>query len=473
MLPTPLLPVLPVTANINIFSYLLYPLVHIITLEITGLSAYYIYRQKITAYQYTKGLLLAVHALFAGVVVFEFLRTAFLSTNFITTYTIGGTTLILADVILLTLLAQAVYLVPTGIGNKSVLRLLWARKVHVLLLAVYTGFIVFAAVYLVAVQPFTSTTVPSVTGATVPITVFTNMYLLFLLVVLAVFMLYPSSLLFLASRKVKDPSVARVLYILPVIWSGIGVDLLFFNGYLLSNNFDATPFGYLIASVAFGVSALVFRRASLLTAFFEPVKPTGRVTAEFPFTDELGVQGPFLNGRTLLLETDPSVPYETAASNFARQSLSNGSAVYVFTAKGSPIYNALHAISGVRFYILSAKVSYPKPEDNEPSQILIPANDSAVMLDLIDKTITASQEPATVAIIFDSISDMVLSAGFEATYKFVKQVNETTGNGRTAALYLMTLGAHDEKVVSFIRSLFPTQLIDDANGLRLTRSQES
>ena len=65
---------------------------------------------------------------------------------------------------------------------------------------------------------------------------------------------------------------------------------------------------------------------------------------------------------------------------------------------------------------------------------------------------------------------MVLSAGFEATYKFVKQVNETTGNGRTAALFLMTLGAHDEKVVSFVRSLFPTQLVDDARGLRVTRS---
>ena len=93
------------------------------------------------------------------------------------------------------------------------------------------------------------------------------------------------------------------------------------------------------------------------------------------------------------------------------------------------------------------------------------------MLDLIDKTISAATAPAQVAMVFDSISDMVLSGGFEATYKFVKQVNETTGNGRTATLFLMTLGAHDEKVVSFVRSLFPTQLVDDASGLRVTRSQ--
>ena len=215
----------------------------------------------------------------------------------------------------------------------------------------------------------------------------------------------------------------------------------------------------------------MFRRASLLTAFFEPVRPTGKTTAEFPFTERLGVPATFLPGRSLLLETDPSVPYEQAVTDYARQSISNNHTVYVFTAKGSPIFNSLQKTAGVRFYILSAKVSYPKPEENEPSQILIPSNDQAVILDLIDKTISAATAPAQVAIVFDSISDMVLSAGFEGTYKFVKQVNETTGNGRTSALFLMTLGAHDEKVVSFVRSLFPTQLIDDAGGLRVTRSQ--
>jgi hypothetical protein len=455
----------------DIFAYLFYPLVHIVTLEITALSAYYIYRQRITAYQYTKGLLLAVHILFAGVVVFEFLRTAFLSENFIQTYTIGGTSLVLADVILLTALAVTVYLVPSGIGNKSITRLLWENKAHLALFGAYAAFISFAGAYLDVVQPFTSLQVTSVTGTLVPITVFTPFYLFVLLAVLAIFILYPSALLFLASRKVKDPSVGRVLNILPVIWSGIGVDLLFFNGYLLSSNFDATPFGYLIASVAFGISAVVFRRASLLTAFFEPVRPTAKVTAEFPFTERLGVENGFLSGRTLLLEADPAVPYEQVASDYARQSLSTGHTLYVFTSKGSPIYNSLRRVPGVRFYIFSAKVTYPKPEEDEPAQILVPSNDYAVILDLIDKTIAAVSAPAQVALVFDSVSDMILSSGFEATYKFVKQVNETTGNGRTSAMFLMTLGAHDEKEVSFIRSIFPTQLVDDTAGLRLTRSQ--
>jgi len=158
-------------------------------------------------------------------------------------------------------------------------------------------------------------------------------------------------------------------------------------------------------------------------------------------------------------------------TDFARQSVSNNQTVYVFTAKGSPVYSALHNLNGVRFYILSSKVTYPKPEEGEPSQILVPANDQAVILDVLDKTVSAADSPAQVSVVFDSISDMILSASFEATYKFVKQVNEVTGNGKTTALFLMTFGAHEEKVVSFIRSLFPTQLIDDNAGLRMTRSQ--
>ena len=465
------------TPEIQPITLVLYPLVHIITLEITALSAYYIYRQKLTAYQYTKGLLLGVHVLFAGVIVFEFLRTAFYSTSnfsssgFGNIYTVGGTGLVLADVVLLTLLAVTVYLAPSGIGNKSIIRLLWEKKVHVLFFGAYTAFIAFAAAYLVVVEPFGVAQVPSLTGVLVPISGFNTSYLVVLLVVLAVFILYPSSLLVAASRKVKDPSVRRVLRILPVAWSGIGIDLLVFNGYLLSAGIDATPFGYLIASAAFGATALIFRRASLLTAFFEPIRPTGKLTAEFPFTQRLGVANTYIQGRTFLLETDPSIAYEQVVTDFARQSLSTNHVVFVFTAKGSPIYNSLHKIDGVRFYILSSKVSYPKPEENEPSQILIPSNDQAVILDLIDKTLTASSPSANVAIVFDSVSDMVLSSGFEEAYKFVKQVNEAIGNGRTAALFLMTLGAHDEKVVSFVRSLFPTQLIEDANGLRMTRSQ--
>ncbi|MDG6967812.1 MAG: hypothetical protein JRM86_02200 [Nitrososphaerota archaeon] len=458
---------------------LLSPLVQIATLEIIGLSAYYIYRQKLTAYTYAKSLLLADYVLFAGVMVFEFLRTTvfstadFSSSGFAAVYTVGATGLILLSVVVLTLLAVTVYLAPTGIGNKSMIRLLWDRKVHVAIFGAYTALIAFAIVYLAVVQPFEVINIPSVTGVIVPETSLGKSYLLVLLVVELVFILYPSLLLFLASRKAKDVAVKRVLRILPVVWSGVGVDLLVFNGYFLSINLDATPFGYLIASVAFGVTAFVFRRASLLTSFFEPVATLGvsAPAGATPFTRRLGMPDHYIDGRAILLEADPSVPYEQLILDYASQGVSEGLGTYVFTRKGSPVYNSLRKTAGVRFYMLSTKVSYPKPEEGEPSEILVPANDSAVLLDMIDKTITTSVDPGKVAFVFDNLSDMILSNGFEATYKFVKQVGETVGNGATASLFLMTYGAHDEKVVSFMRSLFPTQIVEDAAGARVARSQ--
>lgn len=454
------------------------PLVQLITLEIIGLSAFYIYRQKMTAYRVTKTLLIADYFLFGGVLVFEFLRTAvystadFVSSGFAYVYTVSGTGLILASVVDLTLLAVTVYLAPSGIGTKSVARMLWDKKIHVVLFGTYTAFIGFAGVYLAVVSPFTIQQIPNITGIILPVSAFDKSYLVILLVILVVFILYPSVLLILAARNARDPAVRRVLRILPMVWSGIGVDLLIFNGYLLSVNVDATAFGYLIAAIAFGVTAIVFRRASLLTSFFQPVaRSESGMVREYPFTERLSVPNTFLEGRTLLLEEDPSAPYEQLVSDFAKQFISNDHTVYVFTAKASPVYSALQKTAGIRFYLLSSKVAYPKPDENEPSQILVPAGDQAVMLDLIDKTMAASESPRQVAIVFDSISDMILSGGFEAAYKFVKQVNEVIGSGKAAALFLMTLGAHDERVVSFIRSLFPTQMVDDSRGPRITRSQ--
>jgi hypothetical protein len=461
-------------ATVAPIAFVLYPLVHIITLELTGLSAYYVYRQKMSAYSFGRGPLLVVHILFMGLVVFELLRTSLLSTNFIDVYTIGGTIFILADVILLTLIAVTVYLVPKGVGYRGIVAELFLKK-QVLPFAAYVTFIVFAAVYLPLVHPFTNPTDPSqytptiISGLSLPSPQFTPFYLEVLLAILLIFMVYPSTLLVLAARKVKDKAIRRVLVILPVCWSGIGLDLLAFNGYVLSSlQIDATPFGYLIASVAFGVTALVFRRASLLTGFFEPTRARQPGAATYPFSNRLGSRPGMIREAKALLEVDSSLAYEQVVVDFAVELSSNNLPVYAFTSKGSPVYNALSRVPGVRFYILSGKVSYPRPDD-QPFQVLVPNNDQAVLLDLLDKTI-ASNSATGVAIIFDSVSDIVLLTGVETAYKFLKQANESMGGNKVASVFLMTTGAHEDRVVNVIRGLFPNIMLYDASGLRLTRS---
>src|SRR5438445_13418028 len=132
-------------ATVAPISFVLYPLVHIIALQITGLSAYYVYRQKMSAYSFGRGPLIGVHILFMGLVVFELLRTSLLSTNFIDVYTIGGTIFVLADVILLTLIAVTVYLVPKGVRYCRFVAYLLSKKGQVLLFADYDALKVFAA----------------------------------------------------------------------------------------------------------------------------------------------------------------------------------------------------------------------------------------------------------------------------------------------------------------------------------------
>src|SRR3989442_4215976 len=142
-------------------SFVLYPLVYIITLQITGLSAFYVYRQKMSAYSFGRGPLIGVHILFMGLVVFELLRTSLLSTNFIDVYTIGGTIFVLADVILLTLIAVTVYLVPKGVGYRGIVAELLSKKRQVFPFETYLGFIVFAAVSLHLAHPFSNPSGPA------------------------------------------------------------------------------------------------------------------------------------------------------------------------------------------------------------------------------------------------------------------------------------------------------------------------
>ena len=169
-----------------------------------------------------------------------------------------------------------------------------------------------------------------------------------------------------------------------------------------------------------------------------------------------------------LLEVDSSLAYEQVVVDFAVELSSNNLPVYAFTSKGSPVYNALNRVPGVRFYILSGKVSYPRPDD-QPYQILVPNNDHAVLLDLLDKTI-ASNSATGAAIIFDSVSDMVILTGVESAYKFLKQANESMGGNKVASIFLMTAGAHEERVVNVLRGLFPNILVYDSSGLRMTRT---
>ena len=442
-----------VSVSIGIFAF-----------AVTGISLYFVSRQRPSQYPYLKGLLILVHAFFEVIIVLDILRNLFPgSASYIGVYSVLAPDLIYLDVVLLTVIAYSVYVRPGGRGAVPRLRSVFVRWPHGLILGAFVVFIALAEGYLTFFSPYTVVQLTSLGGVLVPSPRYNQTFLDLSLGTLAFFLAYPTILLVKSTSHVRDPGIRRRFFILPFCWLGIGAEVLVFNGYLVTIGYDFIALGYAIAGLLFGVTATIFRRASLLSTFFEPVP--GVPMAGGPQPGEAG--GVLDAPMPVLLEVDPSANYETSVAGLARAKTSSGGLVYVFTSRGSPVYNGVSGIAGVRFYVLSSSVSYPSSSDKE-NELLIPQNDMAVMLDLIDKTVS-STSGTPVTLVFDSISDFILYLGFESTYKFLKQANEILSRPGASAVYLVTSGAHDERVVSLTRSLFRMHAAYDQAGIRITR----
>ena len=439
------------------------PMVHVVTLVITGTSAVYVIRQKTSEYLQVRNLLVMVHVFYMGVVSFEFARTFVPATSnplsaftqfFLRVYTISNTTFVLVDVFLLTLVAVAIYYRPNGRRLVDILREVTNHQMGATVLLLFGVYIAVAEGYLLVVpSAFSAQVLLSITGNSVVATSFDPLYLDMLLGILLVFIAYPSTLLILARRRTTDGQVRRAFAILPIAWIGIGIDLLIFNGYLLNQGIDASAIGYLFAAAAFAATASTFRRATLLSSFFLPVAThVPSISPTSTFSGRLGLETGRILGKTFLLEINPAVRYEESVKDLASELGSQQNVVFAFTSKGSPVYNSLVGLDNVRFFVMTTKVSYPKPGET-PTEVLVPSTDMSVLLSVLDKAITSNPD-LKFGVIFDSITDLILSSGLEVTYKFLKQANEMVSHHGVTAVFLMTLGAHTEREINIVRSLY-------------------
>ncbi len=444
--------------------------IDVFAFAVAAISLYFVSRQKTSSYPYVKSLLVLVHVFFEGVVFLEILRNFVETSSFLDIYTVFATSFILWDVVFLTVIAFAVYVRPGGKGVAGRLRAVFFRWPHGLILAAFVVFIGAAEAYLVVGHPYSGVSLATLDGVlglpsvTLESTAFNTNFLGVSLLTLVFFLAYPTTLLIRETLQVKDPDVRKALVVLPFCWVGIGSELLLFNGYLVAIGYDFIAVGYAIAAMVFGVAATIFRRASLLSSFFEPVAVTAP-RGPVPTAGRAGVV--FDAGMPVLFEVDPSTNYETSLASYVGGKTASGGLVYVFTSKGSPVYNAIAGITGARFYLMTSHVSYPKTSDKE-NELLVPQNDMAVLLDLLDKTV-ASTAGTPLSVVFDNISDFILYLGFEASYKFVKQANEILDRPKVSSVYLMTMGAHDERVMSLTKSLFRMHAKYDSGGLKVTR----
>ena len=437
--------------------------IDLVAFEVVAASLYFVARQKPTGHPYAKSLLMGFHVIFEGVILLEMVRTFDSSPGFLDAYAVLTPTLVLWDVALLGFLAYSIHVKPAGTGLLSVTKSAYMRIPHGPILATFFGAIIGTDVYLIAYRPYTIVTLTTFFGSTTRYPAAGAAFSDFTLAVL-LFFAYPTVLLVQEARRTKERGARNALIVLPLCWGGIGAILLFFHEYLVTLGYDFLGVGYVMISALFGLTAMIFRRTSLLSAFFEPIPAEKRVALRPEDTRPLDVFAP------ILLMVDPGTSFEKALAAVARGKTSAGSLVYVFTSKGSPLHYGLSEVPEVRFYLLSTNVSYITPSDKS-NELLVPQGDTSVMLDLLDKTVSTARR-AAITIIFDSISDLVLYLGAEATYKFLKQAQQILVPPNLTSIYLLVVGAQDEKTLNLVRSLFRIHAALDQSGLRVTKGEE-
>jgi hypothetical protein len=184
------------------------------------------------------------------------------------------------------------------------------------------------------------------------------------------------------------------------------------------------------------------------------------------FSKTFGLKHQQMVGRRILLEFDPASHYEKVIRDFATEALANLEPIVVFTRRGSAVHSSLRERKTVKFFCLTQQVSGPK--EFSENEMLLPSNDTSLMLDVFDKTLKAHPE-GVVNMVFDSLSDLILSVGFEKTYRFMRYAVEMLASPRNTVLFLLNQNAHDPKVASSLRGLFSDQVFFGKEGIQTVK----
>jgi len=185
------------------------------------------------------------------------------------------------------------------------------------------------------------------------------------------------------------------------------------------------------------------------------------------FAKHLGLKHQEFANRTLLLETSPVSSYENLIRDFALEAAANIEPITVFTTRGSAVHSVLANRENARFFLLTQLVSAPQANGSQ-EDMLLPAKNTSLLLDALDKTLRTNAYSSQ-NIIFDNLSTLVLSVGFEKTYSFVQYALELLSSKRATALFLFSPSAHDSKIASGLRSLFNDQIRYGENGLEIVK----
>jgi hypothetical protein len=199
--------------------------------------------------------------------------------------------------------------------------------------------------------------------------------------------------------------------------------------------------------------------------FVHPIGPSTQSQLN-AFSKNLGLNHQQMVGRKILLGFEPESRYEKAIQDFAAEALANVEPIVVFTRSDGAIHSSLSGQKAVKFFCLTPQTSVPK--ELSENEMLLPSNDVSLMLDVFDKTLKAHPN-SVINVVFDSLSDLVLSVGFEKTYRFMRYAIEILASPRNTVVFLLNQTAHDPMVTSSLRGLFNNQTSFTKDGIKIVK----
>jgi hypothetical protein len=188
------------------------------------------------------------------------------------------------------------------------------------------------------------------------------------------------------------------------------------------------------------------------------------------FSKVVGLSHEELLGRKILLEFDPASDYERVVEDAAKEALAHLEPVYVFTRHASGIYESLGRQRSVRIVLMSASASTSVPVSE--NQIVLPADNTPLVLDSLREILSRHGDQNTF-LIFDNVSELVMSVGFEKAYKFLLCAVEMVSSKPATVLFLINSSAHESQEVSRLRGLFHNILVYERNLLEVVKKGSS
>jgi len=185
------------------------------------------------------------------------------------------------------------------------------------------------------------------------------------------------------------------------------------------------------------------------------------------FSRMIGLHHEQLLGRKILLEFDPASNYEKVVDSLMRESMANVEPIFVLTSRTNPIHTHLAEHPAAKFIFLSTSAS--TPELKSENEVILPATDTALILQVLSEVLEKFTAPVNVTLVFDKLSELIHLMGFSKAYGFLLDVLYMLSQTKITTIFLLNKKAHEPQVISQIRSLFHNLLTNDKEGLKVLK----